>query len=159
MSMTTAARRSGLIVGRISRGRDLLDELTALCRREGVRLGRVEAIGALEKARLAFYDQSARKYRFHSFRRPLELVQLAGNVSIRDGAAMVHAHVTLSDRHGRCFGGHLAPGTIVFACEFIIEALDGKRLERWPDEATGLALWPMRAAGRLRAAARKRRGR
>jgi len=34
-------------------------------------------------------------------------------------------------------------GTIVFACEFIIEAFDGPPLERGFDETTGLPLWDM----------------
>ena len=34
---------------------------------------------------------------------------------------MVHAHVTLGDAEGRAFGGHLAAGTPVFACEFVIQ--------------------------------------
>ena len=38
----------------------------------------------------------------------------------------------------------LAPGTIVFACEFILETFDGPILERDLDETTGLYLWAMR---------------
>ena len=40
-------------------------------------------------------------------------------------------------------GGHLAPGTIVFACELIIEAFDGQELNRGMDRETGLPLWNM----------------
>jgi hypothetical protein len=35
----------------------------------------------------------------------------------------------------------LAPGTIVFACECVIEKFEGPILERGFDEETGLPLW------------------
>ncbi|MBW1828134.1 MAG: DNA-binding protein, partial [Deltaproteobacteria bacterium] len=47
------------------------------------------------------------------------------------------------DSTGKAFGGHLASGTIVFACEFILEALDGPAFTRGLDEVTGLPLWTM----------------
>ena len=53
----------------------------------------------------------------------------------------VHAHVTLTDGEGKAIGGHLAPGTIVFACEVVIHAFEGPTLERGRDEVTGLPLW------------------
>ena len=54
---------------------------------------------------------------------------------------MVHAHITLADDKGQAFGGHLAPGTILFACECLIEKFDGPAFRRRNDENTGLALW------------------
>ena len=73
--------------------------------------------------------------------RPLEITNLVGNVSLRDGNPFVHAHVTLADSAGHAYGGHLAPGTIVFACEFVLEVLSESVLERAFDETTGLYLW------------------
>ena len=131
------------IMGRLGHGKDLLDELTAVAAAEGVTLGRVEALGAVKRARVGFYNQEEREYEFHEIDEPLEIASLIGNVSLKDGKPMVHAHVTLSDREGAAFGGHLAPGTIVFACEFVMEALDGPELNRSRDDATGLPLWEM----------------
>ncbi len=34
---------------------------------------------------------------------------------MKDGEIFVHAHITLADRKGRAYGGHLMPGTMVFA--------------------------------------------
>ena len=56
---------------------------------------------------------------------------------------MVHAHVTLGDKDGQAFGGHLAEGTLVFACEFaILEHQSATSLVRQIDGPTGLFLWP-----------------
>jgi predicted DNA-binding protein with PD1-like motif len=46
-----------MIMGKLSKGVDLLEELTAICRSEQVRCGRIEALGAVVGARLGFYDQ------------------------------------------------------------------------------------------------------
>ena len=130
-----------IIMGKLSCGCDLLEELTNISIERGVRLGRIEAIGAVQKARVGFYNQETRLYEFHSFDHPLEITKLAGNISGKDGNPFVHAHITLSDESGKSYGGHLAPGTVVFACEFLLEVFDGPAFDRRFDEETGLPLW------------------
>lgn len=131
-------------MGKLRHGCDLLGELNALCAEKGLKLGRVEAIGAVRKACVSFYDQGTKSYRHQSFDAPMEILGLIGNISLKDGKPFVHAHVTLADESGRCIGGHLAPGTEVFACEFIIEAFEGPDFSRDRDDVTGLPLWRMR---------------
>ena len=128
--------------GRLAHGADLLAELTRLCTEHGIRFGRVEAIGAVQCARIGFYDQAAREYVFQAIERPLEIVSLLGNISIKDGAPMVHAHIALADREGRILGGHLAEGTILFAGEAVLQPFSGPPPVRAFDEPTGLSLWP-----------------
>jgi len=121
----------------------LLEELTNICTVRGVTLGRIEAIGAVQKACIGFYDQEEGEYKVRTLDRPLEILQLVGNVSLKDGKLFVHAHVTLADETGRSHGGHLVAGTTVFACEFVLEAFDGPTFDRRPDEDTGLPLWAL----------------
>jgi len=128
-------------IGKLQFGGDLLEELTSICEENDIRLGCVEALGAVKKGRIGFYDQQAREYNFIEIDKPLEITKLIGNISLRDGKPMVHAHITLSDSQGNAYGGHLAPGTIVFACEFIINSYDGPDHIRDYDEQTGLPLW------------------
>lgn len=128
-------------IGRLKFGGDLLDELTSVCEQNDIRLGRVEALGALKKARIGFFNQQARKYNFIEIDKPLEITGFVGNISLRDGKPMVHAHITLSDSQGNAYGGHLVEGTIVLACEFIMNSYDGPDLIRDYDEQTDLVLW------------------
>lgn len=132
-------------MGKLNYGCDLLEELTAICKKEDIRLGRIEGLGAVQKACLGFYDQQKREYQFLTLSEPMEITKIVGNISLKDGNPFVHAHITLADEAGRAFGGHLAPGTVVFACEFIIESLDGPVFERNLDGKTGLPLWTMSA--------------
>jgi hypothetical protein len=134
--------RGRRVVARLPHGADLLEAIAALADQHGVLVGEVRAIGALQRARLAFYDQHTRAYGEWSLDQPLELVGLLGNVSRRDGATAVHAHATLADHDGVCFGGHVAGGCTVFACElFLQELVGGDPLERAYDDETGLPLW------------------
>jgi predicted DNA-binding protein with PD1-like motif len=132
-----------VFMGKLRFGGDLLEELTAVCRERDIKLGRVEALGAVKTARVAFYNQATREYEFLDIDKQLEITKLVGNISLRDGSPMVHAHVTLSDSAGNAYGGHLVAGTIVFACEFVIESFDGPEYRRGDDEDTGLPLWDM----------------
>ncbi len=143
MAIYNEVQLQRIFIGKLKHGGDLLEELTSVCEQNGISLGRIEAIGAVKKARLCIYNQQARKYEFFEIEEPLEITGLFGNISLRDGKPVVHAHITLSDAHGRAYGGHLAPGTVVFACEFTIDVYKGQQLRRAYDEETGLPLWEM----------------
>ena len=132
-----------MFMGKLAHGADLLEEITEICIEQNICLGRIEALGAVQNARLGYYNQQDHVYHFFDLDQTLEITNLIGNISIKDGAPIVHAHVTLSDKDGHAYGGHLAPGTIVFACEVVVQALDGPSFERGLDQKTGLPLWKM----------------
>jgi predicted DNA-binding protein with PD1-like motif len=130
-----------VIVARLAHGGDLLGMLTDLAREHEVAMASVSAIGALSRARLAFYDHTRKTYDEFDVDEPLEILACVGNVSRRGGDTAVHAHVTLSRRDGSALGGHLIAGCPVFACEAVLVELQGEALERSHDEVTGLPLW------------------
>ncbi|MHC1725518.1 MAG: PPC domain-containing DNA-binding protein [Syntrophobacteraceae bacterium] len=131
-----------IIVGRLQKGDDLLRALEKICSDEGIKLGELSALGAVKNARIGYYDQEKREYFYIGLTEHLEILTLAGNVSLKEGKPFVHAHVTLGNERGEAFGGHLAEGTEVFACEYSIrEYLSTTSLERTHDDATGLFLW------------------
>jgi predicted DNA-binding protein with PD1-like motif len=130
------------IMGRLAKGADLLGALEEQCRIHHITVGEVWAIGAVTKARVGYYKQDIQKYMFLDLNGPMEILTLIGNVSLKDGQPMVHAHVTLSDEEGRAFGGHLAAGTPIFACEFVLQECQSEKVfSRALDEETGLFLW------------------
>jgi len=134
-----ALRRT--IVCQLPYGSDLLDGMTAIVRREKITLGRISALGATMHARVAFYDQQTKTYNPLEFPGGMEILNVHGNVSLRDGEPFVHAHILLGDPAGKVVGGHLLPGTTLFACELIIDEFTGPALERARDARTGLFLW------------------
>ncbi len=133
--------RGRRVVARLAHGGDLLQEIAAVADAHGMAAAELRAIGALQRARLAFYDQATHEYGEFAVDGPVELVGLLGNISRRDGATAVHAHATLAGHDGVCVGGHVAPGCVLFACELVVQELVGEALEREFDEITGLPLW------------------
>ena len=143
MTIWKSIEPASLLMGKLKHGSDLLEEITNVCYKEDIRIGWIEALGAVKKARLGYYNQEMREYRFIDIDRPMEITKLVGNVSLKDGEPIVHAHITLSDMEGKTYGGHLVKGTEVFACEFILQVFDGVLFERAFDKVTGLPLWAM----------------
>ncbi|TAL29595.1 MAG: DUF296 domain-containing protein [Spirochaetes bacterium] len=130
-----------VFVGRLPHGADLLESITACCRARGIAMARIDAIGALSEAAVAYYEQNAKIYHELRFPGHCEILSLTGTVSIRDGAPACHAHVTLADDTGRSYGGHLVAGCRIFACELVVTELQGEPLVRGFDATTGLPLW------------------
>jgi hypothetical protein len=138
----SAEYRTGKVyVCKLAHGGDLLDGITTFCKEKKIKMAAVSAIGALSAATVAYYDQKKRVYREITFKGHFEILALTGNVSLKDGSPLCHAHVLCGDGKGRVFGGHLLRGCAVFACELTVIVLKGKPLERGYDEATGLPLW------------------
>ncbi|MBF0347443.1 MAG: DNA-binding protein [Magnetococcales bacterium] len=130
-------------MGRLQHGEDLLEALNHTCSQHHIELGKITAIGAVQKAVLGYYDQRQQVYQTIRLDWPLEIVQLTGNISMKDDKPFAHVHAILSDASGRTHGGHLFPGTIVFACETIIHVFRGPVFQRVLDTTTGLPLWNM----------------
>lgn len=130
-----------ILMGRIPKGADLLGFLTGVCAGENIRAGTIEALGAVEMARLGFYDQRRKVYTHYEVGGGLEILSLTGNISVKDGAPFVHAHAIFCDASGAAMGGHLMEGAVVFACEYVIRELKGKEPVRDFDTDTGLMLW------------------
>lgn len=129
-------------IGRLNTKSDLLKSITDICTEKRITLGVFSIVGAIKKAKLGYYNQNKKKYVGDMvFNKKMEITSCIGNISLKDGKVFVHAHITLADKKGKCFGGHLMPGTQVFAAEFYIEELRGTVLKRKNDASTGLSLW------------------
>ncbi len=129
------------IIGQFPYGADLLDEITKFVQKENIRCGRIHGIGATTHAVVAYYDQKTKKYNSMEYNGGMEILNLTGNVSIRDDKPFVHVHILISDPQGKVFGGHLMAGTKLWACEVFIDEYQGEELVRDLDEITSLFLW------------------
>lgn len=127
--------------GRLETDSDLLNELTKIVEQQEITAGKVSAIGAVKEAVISYYDQQAQEYGEQMLNESLEIVSLTGNISLKDGSPIVHAHIALANEEGQVYGGHLEEGTTIFACEYVIEEYSGQAWEREFDSPTGLPLW------------------
>ena len=135
------ARAGRAFVGRLHRGSDLVREVERFCTERSINAAWLSALGAVEVASYAYYHQDRHEYRELRSETHHEIVAFVGNVSVKDGRPFVHAHATFADEDGDTIGGHLLPGTVVFACEVTIREMADVALVRTHDADTGLALW------------------
>lgn len=143
-----------IVMGKLSHNADLLQELTDFCNENNIKTAWISVIGAVKNIKLGFYDQN--KFQYLNLdqddiygieaaknieSKPFEIASCTGNVSLKENKPFLHMHIVVSNREGKCFGGHLMPGTQVFAGEFIIHVLKGEDLTRELDKETKLQLW------------------
>lgn len=130
-----------VLLGRLEMGDDILHGLTEFCVQHEVNAGSIQALGVVQRGAVRYYDPETASHGEIRFDEGMEIASLVGNISRKEGEVFLHCHITLADRKGRCFGGHLVEGNVAFVCEFSITALEGPVPERTHDEATGLMLW------------------
>lgn len=143
-----------VIVARLKPRSDLLTSLREIVIKEGIKAGVIiSGVGLLGKARLrnckslpVEYPISDENRTFTSFKRPLEILSLSGNISFAEGEPLVHAHITLSyveeDTIG-VVGGHLLEGCMIhgFTEVFVMELTDVEMVKRFDEETRTLQLF------------------
>ncbi|HSA07205.1 MAG TPA: DNA-binding protein [Candidatus Gastranaerophilales bacterium] len=133
-------------MGRIPYDSDLLEQINSFCIENNIKCGMANIIGAVKQAKIGYYSQYKQSYKTlegENLTGGLEIVSCTGNISIKDSKSFAHLHIILSNSEGIAFGGHLMPGTIVYAGEFIIQEFKGPDLVRSIDETTKLPLWTL----------------
>lgn len=121
---------------------EVVEALTAFCKEKEILTGSIIGLGAISEATFRFLDPATKKYVDKSFIEQMEITNLTGNISQKDGNTYLHIHVTAGRRDYTCVGGHLLSARINGACELFVEDYwDCKPMERQFDEETGLYLY------------------
>ena len=130
-------RFGNTVIVRMDPGEEVLEQMEIAAREEGIRLGSVSAIGAVNDFTVGLYDLEAKQYFKNRFTGAYEIVSLLGNITTRDGEYYAHLHMSAADGEGKMFGGHLNRAVISVTCEMFITVLDGS-VNRVPDDTTGI---------------------
>jgi predicted DNA-binding protein with PD1-like motif len=128
-------------VARLEHGSDWRGQIEAFADTEGIDAGFFFGLGAVQDARLQFYDQDEQEYYPVEFDEPFEVVPAVGNISWLYDDRFAHTHVTLSREDGSVVAGHLDSAT-TFAGELYVREFEN-RLERAHDPVTDLDLWTL----------------
>jgi predicted DNA-binding protein with PD1-like motif len=133
-------RFGDIIAVRLNRGEDVISSILTLSQSEGIKLATVSAIGAVDYASFGLYNIENRQYKENRISKPLEIVSLCGNITLKDGAPYLHIHASFADSDGNVFGGHLNEATVSATCEIFIKLIYGS-IDRKNDDATGLNIF------------------
>lgn len=124
---------------RLETGEEIFSAVSTFAAEHKIEAGVVSGIGSAANIVLGYYDHTAREYLRRTVPEEMEIVSLLGNISLKDGRAFPHLHVTLGGRDSQALAGHLFEGRVTATCELVIRSLPG-RAERRKDEAAGLYL-------------------
>lgn len=122
---------------------EVVAALEAFCLEQGILAGSVDGLGAVSEATFRFLDPATKKYVDKTFQEQMEITNLTGNISQKDGKPYLHIHVTAGRRDYSCVGGHLLSARINGACELYVERFDGVTIGRRFDAETGLNLYDL----------------
>ena len=120
---------------------EIVSAVKAFCLEKNITIGTVNGIGAVCEASLRFLDPATKRYVDKTFEEQMEITNLTGNISTKDGKPYLHLHITASRRDYTCIGGHLLSAVINGACELYVEAFPGVEIGRYPDPETGLNMY------------------
>ena len=99
-----------------------------------------KAVGALSSVRLGWFSLESKKYEpAVTLDEQIELLSLIGDVALKDGEPVVHAHAVIGKKDGTAHGGHLLEARIRPTCEVVLTE-SPVHLQRFIDPESGLAL-------------------
>ena len=134
-------RRFGdMIVVRMDKGEEILEQLKNVAEKENIRLAEISALGAVNEFTVGVFRTDEKKFCGNSFQGSFEIVSLTGTVNTLDGACYVHLHMSAGNDKGEVFGGHLTRAVISATCEMVIRVIDGT-VDRAFSEEIGLNLF------------------
>lgn len=131
------AGRTHLLI--FAAGDEVLGSLGAFVREKRINGAWIMGLGAVERAKVGFFDPNRKEYVTHEIAEQTEVLSLTGNAGWLDREPRIHAHVVLGRANGAAIGGHLMSAIVRPTLEvLLIETVS--RIRRGTDAATGLAL-------------------
>ena len=136
---------------RLYSGELVIETLTGFLKELGVGFASMSAIGAVEWAKLAYWNASTEQYEFRRFEEQMEMVSLSGNCSLKEGAtgqgdAFLHVHCVLGKHDYSVVGGHLTEAQVRPTLEVWLQTRSNP-VRRTHDPESGLDLLDL--AGKL----------
>jgi predicted DNA-binding protein with PD1-like motif len=124
---------------KLDKEEEIINTVTSFCRENQINLGSISGIGAIDQAKIGFFDTKRKKYETRDLSGDLEIASLVGNVTLKDDKPFLHLHVTLANEEWKVFGGHLFEARVSATCEiFLIESIE--HIARKLDTNSGLYL-------------------
>jgi predicted DNA-binding protein with PD1-like motif len=124
---------------RLEDGEPVMQTLTAFLGGQGVAFANLSAAGAVQWARLGYWNAETRVYEYREFEEQLEVVSFQGNASRKVGEPFLHIHGVFGRRDFTVLGGHVQEARVHPTLEVWLrtEVLPVRRAK---DRATGLDL-------------------
>ncbi|MDR2847435.1 MAG: DNA-binding protein [Mycoplasmataceae bacterium] len=125
---------SKTFVIRLDQGDEILNSLTRVCTEQNIHCGSFHGLGAVNYVKIGLMDLKTKKYISKKMTGPMEIVNLVGNISVKDSAVYLHAHIAICDKSMQVFGGHLNEGMISLTGEIFVTKFKGDMQRKFDDQ-------------------------
>ena len=122
-----------------STGDKVVEGLTEFAKENRLAASQLTGIGAFAEVTLGFFVPDKKSYNKIVLREQLEVLSLVGDITLKDGAPQLHAHVVLGRSDATAHGGHLVEGIVRPTLEVVLTE-SPQHLCRAFDPESGLAL-------------------
>lgn len=136
------------LVIRLIKGDKLVESVRNILEKENIKAGFLTGIGATDNLDLGLFDPKTKDYKIKKYKEDLEIANLCGNISNKDGKLYTHLHITCGKAKtnaltggisGDAIAGHLNEAVISLTAEIFVTIIDGD-INRKFDEELGLNL-------------------
>lgn len=124
---------------RLDKGEEIVESIDLIVKNENIKLGTITGIGAVNKAKIGYFEIETKEYHTTDLEEDMEIVSLSGNISEMNGEAYIHMHIALSNNTYLVKGGHLNSATISATGEIAIDSFEGL-VDREFNDKVGLNL-------------------
>jgi predicted DNA-binding protein with PD1-like motif len=118
-------------------GAKVPEDIVSIAIKEKIDTARVEAIGGVDKLRLAYFNHVTKKYEEYDYQEFLEVTSLLGNITLKDGKPFLHAHGNFGRKDRSVVGGHIMSAVVFPLLEVVVTPTENKALRKF-DEDLGL---------------------
>lgn len=120
-------------------GDEVIECLMIISRKQNLSACQITAIGAFREALLGYFDIDKKDYRPIPAKEQVEVLVMAGDITLSDNKPEIHAHVVVGRKDGSAKGGHLLKAYVRPTLEIILTESPA-HLYRKYDEEAGVAL-------------------
>lgn len=124
----------------LDKGDEAIVSLETFANENCVGAAHFKAIGAFEKATIAYWNRSSAAYEKIEIDEQVEVLSMIGDIGrTENGDVKIHAHVVLGRRDCSTIGGHLMSGVVFPTLELFASVYDDELLRK-TDKETKLPL-------------------
>ncbi len=119
-------------------GDEAMQDIAAFARAENVTAARFFGIGGFSEATLGYFDRARQHYEAIAIDDQVELLSISGNICLKEGAPLVHAHAVVAHRGGSVSGGHVLRALVWPTLELFVDVYPAQ-LIKVPQPTLGIA--------------------
>ncbi len=120
-------------------GDEVMQCIQSFAKEQKLKASHFNAIGAFSKATLGFFDFEIKDYKKIEINEQVEVLNVAGDISLFHNEIKIHAHVVVGKKDGTAHGGHLLKAIAHPTLEIILTE-SPSYLEREMDENAHIPL-------------------